>query len=700
MPVLTAPEGTLPAVMPPAPVPPKPDFDPETKIARLPKRTAFNRRVPIKLSEDDRVKVVEVMGKVYQEWEENTSQLETKLLRIQNTIEGIRGSKTFPWDSSSNLHIPLIEIHLASLVAITNQTQLDTDRIWRITTEGVGSANSVASDIEGWLNLTCRDRLSIPESLRGIHYATYRDGTAAGVLDWVSRLKRRYDVRTYTDIDSFQTDFPDPDSAGVSAETYDAFLQEIGIDGELSIKVTELVEEYKGPELRVVELKNFVVVPVASPALEYAQFVGDRFIQRADFFRQRVREGSYDSEQVEEMLKGAGLTSAPDRIARAQDLIEGIGRNRIVKADEFLCIQGNLRIDLDGDGVEENYPLTYNPQTKRVLQMEEFPYLHNRQNYIAWRFDPRPGRLRGLSIWDKLSDINEEIDTQHNQRIDSRTISTVPSFKKLDTVDFDPTRKDQQFFPGVTFKVRRMGDIEQFNIRQTDLGTSIQEENNLMSLADMVMGIPAGVRSGQTLARDPRASGRKIDTLINESNTRVNDYLKELAVGTQEVARQIIDLYYQFGEDQIGVPRQDAKTGVVVQAQIERMKLRDPSLIIRVDKTSLSDNPDIRSQMAMVKYDLWAKEPLIGQNMKRRRNLVHRTMSDMREKDIEEILPSEEQLLAEIAGQQGMTAPGAPAPVQALGQTLMEQGGRRTEPDGKRQGSSDTSLGSLPGGSE
>jgi len=678
--ILTREQSLLLGVTPP----PEGDVPlPPNSLVKQVKRGPNTYRRPEILTEEQSKTVKDILSKVFEEWNINTALLRTKLRKANDLMEGIKDPKDFPWEDSSNLHIPVIETHITILHSVCSSTMLDNDPIWYVRIMRDNVPEGVDTEIEAFLNSVCKIELKIDSVISDIYWAAYRDGTAIGDLDWVEDYDTQFDILNFTDPESFIEAFPTPLSAGVSSAKYKEMIAQIINEGYLQVKVEEYINVYRGPRLRQVELKDFVMVPTSSPSMDYAQFVGDMFTQRADFFKRLVKQKWFDESETRKMLGQPGLDSAPDEGSRAQDRIEGISRNRQVKADEYWCLQGILKINLSNDDLapEKKYLVWFEPKSRALLRFECYPYLHNRIKYIPWRFKKRPNRFNGQSIYDQLGDINEEIDTQHNQRIDSRTISTVPSFLKVDTFDFDPSRKNQRFFPGCTFKVSNFNQVKQFDIKQTDMGQSMQEEQNLMYLAELRTGA-SSLRSGREASRDPRAPAKKIQLQLAQSDIRVDDHMRELRLGTAEVGLQILELYYQFAPDTITFFKQDPDTQKFVQMQIQRQKLRARDLFLEVARTSVNDNPDQLFQRELTLYQLLSNEPLIGANMMRRRELIVRVLTAMRERNIYKLIPTVEQMLQELQQQDKLTSELSPETHQALGRTLAGTEGKKQKNKG------------------
>ncbi len=112
-------------------------------------------------------------------------------------------------------------------------------------------------------------------------------------------------------------------------------------------------------------------------------------------------------------------------------------------------------------------------------------------------------------------------------------------------------------------------------------------------------------------------------------------------------------------------------------------------MTVETARTSVLDNPDAILQRAMTDYQLWKDEPLVGQNIKRRWELVRATMFAERKNNIPKVLPPLDQILQEMQQQDQMGGPESTPSHQALLEGTQKNSGRSKQETGKRQGSPD-----------
>lgn len=680
------------------PAPGAPEVEPETHVIKLAEVDSNSYRKLYRLKEGELSKVKKLLKTAYREWKDNTRLQNNKLKRGIDRLEGISAAKDYPWPDSSNLNIPYIEIQILVASDIVAGTTIESDPMFFIKemlpARKDHPEEHVDPKIEWWLNWVFKKQLKLDEEARMAILLAFRDPVSFLVMDWVVETAKEYSIQVFETVEDFQKRFPSPESAGVPKDTYDQWLGQLGIAHKpIELEISERVVRYRGPKARTVELKDLVRYPVSVPNLKYTQFHGDQFRERSPWFKAGVKNDWFYKAETEEMLKGAAKRNAIDDISQRLDTIEGISSTRS-DPDEYDCVRGNLKIDLDEDGEEEMFHVIYNPEYDRLVRMERFPYWHNRTNYIPFRIRQKPNRLLGRCFMDMLYDINEEINTQHNQRIDSRTITTVPTFK----IQVNETellarieRGDQHFYPGQKFVLQNLKNMEQLETKVDFQGT-LQEEQNLFAIGDMLTGTASsGARSGRPEVRDPRASGKKQIGQIQQSNQRIDGYIRELKPSLAESASQTLELYYQFSPTSVlEYATYDEATDLWVRNEIKRTQLRNRNMSIEVAKTSVLDSPDAVLQRAFTSYEIWSKEPLVGMNIKRRHELVRSTMFAERRTNISKLLPPLKELLAEMQQQDAMAGPDGTPSHQALLEGVQEKSGNaKKEPTGRRQGTKD-----------
>lgn len=595
-----------------------------------------------------------------------SSDLINLLAHWNDLAEGISPPKNFPWENSSNLHVPLTEAKLNEIHSASRQTLLKSNQLFYVSSLGLPVTLDKTYKLEQFLNFKCQVELPLVGVFSQLIWAAARDGTSIAQISWVDQKKPVMELKTYRDAAEFTSAHPVGDTV-LTPKQYDKILALLQQGKPVRLVETAEKSVYKGPKVDVIELQDFVMSPVTSIKTDNARLVGKVFGARGPELKVMAKSEGWTDEQVDAVIASKEDGQRQTNITELKDQIEGISRR--VGKGEFIIFNGIYRKDLDGDGIEENYLVYFHPLTRTILgEPIHYPYLHGKDCFVPIRLKIRPNRFQGRGLCQMLDDINQEIDTQHNQRIDSRTITTVPTFKCLNSerANFDTTRPDTCFSPGKVFYLNSLSAVEQFKINETDFTQSITEEQNSMSLADRLTG-SSQLRSGQETKMDPRAPAAKIAMLKSSSDVRLDDYFEEIAGNGQEntgfnaIALQILALYHQFWDDSMSsIPdmkggkmqlqqnpndgSQELKTIAFTQDDLDT----GGKAMVCIAKTSAAQNPDNMVMKYMQLYSLLSNDPLVGGRPGGRLQLDRLLLESMRITDIDKLLPQDEQMAQQV----------------------------------------------------
>jgi hypothetical protein len=621
-------------------------------------KNPFFRKV--KLSEEKEIAISKDLFKHIKEAFDTRGDLDMMLARWNDMAEGIAMPKDFPWRDSSNLFIPITEIHLNNVHASARQTLFKGDQPWYVRSIGIQSDLEVANKLERFLNYKSVVELPILDRFSQLTWCAERDGTAIAQVQWLDDKNEVREVVEFDSVSKFLTEYPTAESVGMSFEEYRETLSALEVSA-VKLVITKNISTYKGPIISVIQLQDFLMSPMSSIQTKFANMVGKVFTLRGPELKKYEFISDWDN--VDDVINSKE-DGRKDLGTSLKDNIEGISRRS--GNGEFVLVDGIHRFDLNDDGREETYLFVYHPLTQKILYYMEYPYFHGKDCFIPIRIKKRANRFLGRGICQMLEDINSEINTQHNQRIDSRTITTVPSFKAKNSAKnkFDPTRKDSRFQPGRVFWLDSLDDIMQFDIKGTDMGESIQEESSLMSLADQQTG-SSQLRSGKETKQDPRAPAAKVNMLLNQSNIRLDDYFEELAgnavdnEGFNTIGEQLIELYSQFYDEDLAkipllksvsmLPEVDPNTNTIKTIELSRsdFSIRN-KYKIQMAKTSSMQNPDAMLLKFMQIFSLLINDPLVGGTPNGRMALIRRLLTLSREENPDQFLPPDNNMAAQL----------------------------------------------------
>jgi hypothetical protein len=264
--------------------------------------------------------------------------------------------------------------------------------------------------------------------------------------------------------------------------------------------------------------------------------------------------------------------------------------------------------------------------------------------YALFRIEKRTNRLIGNSVPNQSRDLNELMDKQISQRVLSREIATIPTFKgkKTAKADFDAEAEENRWRVGRIFWLDDPEAFEQFKVQPTDLGESMQEEKNAMSMLDLLLGSSASLLSGQAATSDPGAPGNKTAMMINQSNLRMDDPISTLRDGVSQLGNICLSHMYQFGPPIISYVA-DGQNGTAVKS-LKKKFLRS-GIKMAMAGMNVVDNPESEmSKWFALGAQLMQLEPMFAQNPDARMEVWKMAMNAGRVPNRNKLLPSPEQV--------------------------------------------------------
>lgn len=140
-----------------------------------------------------------------------------------------------------------------------------------------------------------------------------------------------------------------------------------------------------------------------------------------------ANEDEFQEEDVDDGSKATNASVRPEDVATT------------VFADMFEVVEGYIYWDLDGDGFDEPYIVTFVPKVSKVVRVvprfDESSILRNSANDAIYRIIPQEffveypfmqspdGSLYALGLGELLLSINQAVDTSINQLLDAGTLN-------------------------------------------------------------------------------------------------------------------------------------------------------------------------------------------------------------------------------------------------------------------------------------
>lgn len=216
----------------------------------------------------------------------------------------------------------------------------------------------------------------------------------------------------------------------------------------------------------------------------------------------------------------------------------------------FNVVEGWVKYELE-PGKMYSLVVTFNPYSRTSDGVLRAIYDYTPRGkgvFTDFRLMPRENLFYGYSIPEILEQSQEEKAQIHNARRDGNTIANVPGWKKKRLAEVGSP--SQEWYPGKTFEVDNMDDLEPLTINASYNGM-IEEENYLDSEAERYTGIsPAAQGYGAgTVGKKGTYSSQGTLALLAEGNKRLDIYLRRIRRPFHNVGSQIFTSYRDFASD-------------------------------------------------------------------------------------------------------------------------------------------------------
>jgi len=298
------------------------------------------------------------------------------------------------------------------------------------------------------------------------------------------------------------------------------------------------VHRYNAPRMVHIPTEDFIIYPAKNTSIDRAQFVGNRFWRRWDELKKAAEVGLYNDDWLEELRE---QTSGSENVVDSEDNRVGVKEVGIDWKDiDYELFELIVAYDLDDDGLDEDYLVTIDYTTRTIIRLQEYPAQFGERWYHAYIPIPVSNSFYGESMVKLVADIDEEITTRHNQRLDNRTLVNIPMFT---VVEGSPALNDDiSVYPGKMWKVQEHDDIRPL-VQIPPLRDTLEDENQLMYYAQNVIGV-----SELNLGQVPRGTqtAYEIEASLAEGSIRIRLQVSLGVEWLKRVAWHEIGLLKQF----------------------------------------------------------------------------------------------------------------------------------------------------------
>lgn len=294
-------------------------------------------------------------------------------------------------------------------------------------------------------------------------------------------------------------------------------------DPDVEGAVETEVDTYKlvgtGPQYRVISLRDFLVLPGHAQDRSEVWGYAKRFWRRMPELERRATQGIYDPAAVARLAQVSDRESQPLAAPVAltgQQIAPQDRRDTIEK--ELWEVQ--LRSDLDGDGAEEWYVVTFSVIHRECLRVKYDDL--NLPRFHLFAPKPNPLSVYGRSLVDKLSSLGEEHMGVRNATADRSNLINNAPIKRLASSPWDPD--EEPWGPGAVITVNDPNDVQPVSIPDVP-ASMLQREDRLVAAAERMSGLN-DVSLGAT--PDQSRTLGEVQMVTEQSFVRIEEDIKNI----------------------------------------------------------------------------------------------------------------------------------------------------------------------------
>jgi hypothetical protein len=208
------------------------------------------------------------------------------------------------------------------------------------------------------------------------------------------------------------------------------------LEDEIQVLLRKDHIAFEGPRIHLIDPMDFVAPFKGGSDIQRLPWLVQRLHYSEQDLRRKVKQGRFYADAVKRLL-GEVEAGTPDpetpgqALAAVQAGSEGVAvdpASSVLDEQYDVYERYGLR-DMDDDGIDEEVIVWTSPQLPgEILGWDYLDNVvhHGRRPFVVGRYLRLPNRFYGLSFPRIVRDIQDEINTMHNQRVDAGTIQNTP----------------------------------------------------------------------------------------------------------------------------------------------------------------------------------------------------------------------------------------------------------------------------------
>jgi hypothetical protein len=443
-----------------------------------------------------------------------------------------------PWPNSANVVLPVVHSAVNEYVSRINGT-IFVPRLFTVRGNDPVSSQ-YAHLVEQYYNAKA-DELEWYDPWETCVHLSARDGVAYSMCWW--------ELSTHSEIRIAQEPVMGPDG------------QPTGEKKAVKKRITMV--DYDAPKFTAKESRDVVFIPNYATSVETADAVAIKiYMGESDMWKMcgtKDAPGIFDRDIVAQILNYdsagqgeltwdtqgyrtytiSGLITVADTAVAAP---EGVPMTR-GPVEMWLVITNQF--DFDNDGVFEDNVVWVHDRSRLCPGVAPFEYWKGRPIFPL-SLIPRPNRIYGFSIPQIGRGIQEECDTQHNQRLNWMDMLLQPIRYRTPGVRI--SEEDRVMGPGTELRVTKKDDFGYIPMQDVP-PSSVPEENLLLQYFDRAMGAPQA--SSMQVPNGARQSARAAQAQAAIQGMMTNLVLRRVRKWLLQNFKYAASLTQQYGTNQV-----------------------------------------------------------------------------------------------------------------------------------------------------
>lgn len=551
------------------------------------------RRSPEKLKE-----IGEKIWKEYKLWEKQTAPNRRNLVALNELLEGVVDDTNFPFEGASNITISYASGMARTFKSTFNKTAYQDPDIFTAVSKNEELKGQLPS-LEEAVNYSFHSECNGLDNLKQGTIPVLRDGTLIISGYWDRRIEKCSDCKSYKTFIDFSADFPTPESAGMTEQEYGEIADSFIINADDNEIIANYQFDnilYDGPAYEIIPLARFIYYPTHVSQLRDLKLYGKEYLITKDKLLEEKKRKEFYPGMVDELI-AKRPSGEKDAWSASKNFIERLSKNAL-EDPPFKLADIVWKEDLDGDDIPEKYLVTFSTEHKGIVLGFKNYHLRNNIDFcVDFRLSKREDRFLGQSLINEGLDKFNLLDSIHRNRNNVRMLTTSPivliNNKYKEQLDF--YRPENIVKPGTAYYVDDINAaMKQFQIFDlSKSGDSMDEEQQIVRYLEFCLG-PTQAMSGKETEQDPRAPMGKTIALLQQANSRIDDYLDEFRRSLPELAKLHCALLAQFGPDQIKYNiEQDGKLQIKT---VDKKIFFSNDIIWRSKRRSVTLSPEFAMQ--------------------------------------------------------------------------------------------------------